>query len=353
MSLCISSCDFAFASRYQFCTDFSKELRVVESRLEAGRHCWMLWHWVLKLQPGIWWICSKVGQVLDSRFPHLPLEPWECWVSIEVFSIIFQFVSVSLEFLICFHAWSCFLFGFSMILISFEAMKAAFEEFVANWSSRIEAGIVFQSLRVNLRRLAIPAKVWKIEAWRNRLRFLSVLRGISVFLILNLQGWSSHLRRWHPKLHHRCGISENMKETYSKNICRKNLEPPSYINNSVRCNGVFPPMLLHSFIMRLQWLSPTSRACTVRRTGDFRVGSRFPILLEQFFSQNCALLMLSCWNATYKSQMQQLFEAPASYKDNIFISWSIQKLKPWMFVKVAFRFLLGNDWLSQLMARCC
>ena len=115
---------------------------------------------------------------------------------------------------LCFHAWSCFLFGFSMILVSFEAMTAAFEEFVANWSSRIEAVIVFQSLRVNLRRLAIPAKVWKIEAWRNRLRFLSVLRGISVFLILNLQGWSSHLRRWHPKLRHRCGISENMKETY-------------------------------------------------------------------------------------------------------------------------------------------
>ena len=204
MSLCISSCDFAFASRYQFCTDFSKELRVVESRLEAGRHCWMLWHaaeivhWVLKLQPDIWWICSKVGQVLDSRFPHLPLEPWECWVSIEEFSIIFQFVCVSSEFSICFHAWSCFLFGFSMILISFEAMKAAFEEFVANRSSRIEAGIVFQSLRVNLRRLAIPAKVWKIEAWRNRLRFLSVLRGIFVFLMLNLQGWSSHLQRCHP-----------------------------------------------------------------------------------------------------------------------------------------------------------
>jgi len=46
-----------------------------------------------------------------------------------------------------------------MILVSFEAMTAAFEEFVANWSSRIEAVIVFQSLRVNLRRLAIPAKV--------------------------------------------------------------------------------------------------------------------------------------------------------------------------------------------------
>ena len=81
--------------------------------------------------------------------------------------------------------------------------------------------------------------------------------------------------------------------------------------------------------MHLQWLSPTSRACTVRRTGrDCRVGSRFPILLEPFFSQNCALPMLSCLNATYKSQMQQLFEAPVSTKitsssHEVYKSWNL------------------------------
>ena len=106
--------------------------------------------------------------MLDSRFPHLPLEPWESQVSIEESSNL-CLRSSQYVFMLD-HAY--ILFGFSMILISCAAMKAAFEEFVANWSSQIEAGIVFQSLRVNLRRLAIPAKVRKIEAWRNRLRFL-------------------------------------------------------------------------------------------------------------------------------------------------------------------------------------
>lgn len=342
-TLCISSCDFAFASRYQFCTDFSKELRVVESRLEAGRHCWMLWHWVLKLQPGIWWICSKVGQVLDSRFPHLPLEPWECWVSIEESSIIFQFVSVSSEF-------SVFMLGLAFFLDS-----QWFSFHLKQWQPLLKN--LWPIGRVELRRWSFSNRCESIwDVWRSRRKCERSKHGGTVFDSSPFWGEFPCFWFWISKADHpicgggilSCVTDVAYQKTWKKHIrysiCRKNLEPPSYINNSVRCNGVFPPLLLHSFIMHLQWLSPTSRACTVRRTGDCRVGSRFPILLEQFFSQNCALLMLSCWNATYKSQMQQLFEAPAS--------WSIQKLKPWMFVKVAFRFLLGNDWLSQLMARC-